>query len=253
MTVVLLPSLGRAATDFDRLADDLRAAGYGVIAVDLPGVGAAASLPVGEDLHQIATDVVARIAAAQTAAGASGPTPADGSTPPFDLLGHAYGNRIARCIAADHPGLVRSLVLLGCGGKVPGDPAARAALGRCFSLPEGTPAHRVAVREAFFAPTSEVPESWTVGWWPEAAAAQSRASAATPVDDWWIPPEPVPVLAVVGADDRISPPENARALAGELGGRGRVEIVAAAGHALLPERPTALADAVAGFLSGLDS
>jgi len=282
VTVVLLPSLGRPATDFGRLADDLRAAGHRVVALDLPGVGTAvggaagagnavavggAEARAGDGLHGIAADVAARIRACVGQLGrsdgtgppdetgfldATGPTdgpPAGGRR--VDIVGHAFGNRVARCLTVDHPELVRSLVLLGCGGKVPADPVAREALGRCFSLPAGTAAHREAVAEAFFGPGNEVPPSWLVGWWPEAAAAQSRASAATPVDDWWLPPDPIPVLAVVGADDRISPPGNAIELARVVGPRCRVEIIPGAGHALLPERPEALASAVRAFLAEL--
>jgi pimeloyl-ACP methyl ester carboxylesterase len=263
VTVVLLPSLGRPASDFDRLADDLRAAGHRVVALDLPGVGAAAAAGsaagsatrAGDDLHAIAADVAARVVASVARLDPPDGPGRSGSPQPssrrVDVVGHAFGNRVARCLAADHPELVRSLVLLGCGGKVPGDPAARDALGQCFSLPEGTTRHRAAVAEAFFGPGNEVPSSWEVGWWPEAAAAQSRASAATPVDDWWLPPEPVSVLAVVGAADRISPPGNAIELARALGPRCRVEIIPGAGHALLPERPAALAAAVGAFLAGL--
>lgn len=60
------------------------------------------------------------------------------------------------------------------------------------------------------------------------------------------------VLAVVGQEDRISPPANAIDLVDSVGGRGRLEIVADAGHALLPEQPEAVADALVDFLSQVD-
>ncbi len=66
------------------------------------------------------------------------PTASGTSATPFHLVGHAYGNRVARCLAADRPDRVASLILLGCGGKVPGDDEARAALIECFTEPEGS-------------------------------------------------------------------------------------------------------------------
>jgi pimeloyl-ACP methyl ester carboxylesterase len=234
--VVLLPSLGRPATDFDHLVSRLRAEGWAVEPLELPGVGGAADRPVGPDLHAIAADVVDRIG---------------GLGWPVHLVGHAFGNRVARCLAADHPGRVASLTLLGCGGKVPGDKEARSALVGCFTGVPGTEAHRRSVATAFFAPGNPVPEAWATGWWPEAAVAQGAASEATSVDEWWVPPAPMPVLALVGAADRISPPANAEDLVAQVGERGRLQVVAGAGHALLPEQPEAVAGAVTGWLRQL--
>jgi len=206
---VLLPSLGRPRTDFELLVSALEKTGREAHALDLPGVGDAAARPVGADLHAIASDVVDRLGHVGR---------------PFHLVGHAFGNRVARCLATDRPELVASLTLLGCGGKVPGDDAARTALVGCFTESPGSRRHREAVATAFFAPGLHVPPSWDTGWWPEAAAAQGRATEATPLADWWVPPAPVPVLAVVGADDRISPPANAADLVASVGDRGRLVV-----------------------------
>jgi pimeloyl-ACP methyl ester carboxylesterase len=37
---------------------------------------------------------------------------------PVHLIGHAFGNRIARCLAVDQPSLVRSVTLLAAGGLI---------------------------------------------------------------------------------------------------------------------------------------
>jgi pimeloyl-ACP methyl ester carboxylesterase len=235
--VVLLPSLGRPRSDFDHLVSALQSTGRKAVALDLPGVGDAVERPVGRTLHEVATDVVARIG---------------GLPSPVHLIGHAYGNRVARCLAADHPDRVASLTLLGCGGKVPGDAEARDALIRCFTESPGSDAHRTVVATAFFAPGATVPPDWLTGWWPDAAAAQGAASEATPVEEWWVPPAPLPVLALVGENDRISPPANARDLIAQVGKRGRLVIVPAAGHALLPEQPEAVARALTERLTESD-
>lgn len=235
--VVLLPSLGRPATDFDALVCSLRGAGREALALDLPGVEGVPAGDDGDDLHDLAASVAGRIA------------PLGGEV---HLVGHAFGNRVARCLAADRPDLVGSLILLGCGGKYPGDPEARRALADCFTEEAGTPEHRAAVATAFFAPMSEVPPSWEVGWWPEAAEVQRRATERTPVAEWWVPPASLPVLALVGEDDRISPVPNAADLVDRVGERGHLEVIPRAGHALLPEQPEQVAGAVLSFLAPVD-
>lgn len=229
--VVFVASLGRPGSDLDVLAEAAAGAGWSATTVDLHGIGSSPELPEGSDLHDIAADV--------------GDVLAGG--PPAVVLGHAFGNRVARCLAADRPDLVSGLVLLGCGGRVPGDAEARSALGRCFDTALGPAEHRRAVATAFFAPGSDA-SVWTDGWWSGAAERQVAALAVTSIDDWWFPPDPVRVLAIVGADDRISPPANAAGLVALLGGRGELLVVAGAGHALVPERPAAVADALVGFL-----
>jgi len=97
-----------------------------------------------------------------------------------------------------------------------------------------------------------VPPSWETGWWPAAARAQGRATEATPLADWWVPPDPLSVLAVVGRDDRIAPPANAVDLVASVGRRGRLVVVDRAGHALLPEQPEAVAASVVAMVDDLD-
>jgi pimeloyl-ACP methyl ester carboxylesterase len=235
--VVLLASLGRPGTDFDQLETAIETTGRQAVAVDLPGVALAVDRPAGADLHALAAEVAARI---------------EPLGPKVHLVGHAFGNRVARCLATDHPDRVASLCLLGCGGKVPGDAEATDALLRCFTEEPGSAAHTEAVATAFFAPGNPVPPSWSTGWWPEAARLQGAAARATAVDDWWVPPTPIPVLALVGAEDRIAPPDNARHLVDAVGERGRLVVIPRAGHALLPEQPEAVADAVLQFLAVVD-
>lgn len=141
---MLLPSLGRPRTDFDELVAALQLVGRDAVAVDLPGVGDAADRAVGADLHAIAADVAGRVGSLGS---------------PWHLVGHAFGNRVARCLASARPDLVASLILLGCGGKIPGDDEARSALLECFTEPPGSDRHRRAVATAFFAPGRSVPVS----------------------------------------------------------------------------------------------
>lgn len=230
--VVLHPSLGRGAVDFHGLSGCLVAAGYTAAAIDPRGVGRSSGATERLTLHHYAADVAAVVRHL--------------GGEPAHLVGHAYGNRVVRCAAVDHPGLVRSVSLLASGGKAPPDEEARRALKRCFNLSLPPEEHLEAVRTAFFAPGNDA-STWRDGWWPCASSAESQASRATPLDDWWHAGT-APVLVVQGLQDRIAPPENGRLIKEEFGERARLVEIDGAGHAMLPEQPVAIARHLLAFL-----
>jgi pimeloyl-ACP methyl ester carboxylesterase len=222
--VVLAPSLGRPPTDFDALAAALRADGRDVIGVDLCAVTAA------HDLHGYAAQVASSI---------------EGVDGPVHLVGHAFGNRVVRCLAADRPDLVATVTLLAAGGRHPADDEAHHALLACFaSLPSDE--HRAAVATAFFAPGND-PGPFLDGWDAAAAGRQGAAVQATDPDDWWDAGS-APLLVIQGLDDRIAPPANGRDLMAAHPERVTLVEVPNAGHALLPEQPAAVAAALIEFL-----
>jgi pimeloyl-ACP methyl ester carboxylesterase len=169
------------------------------------------------------------------------------------LVGHAFGNRVMRCVAADHPARVRSVTLFGAGGRVPGDAEATAALGRVLWQRGSDDDVRDALRVCMFAPGNEPPADWVDGWDPTLAHVQHEASSATPVEHWWRAGESVPVLVVQGLQDRLAPPANGRGLVAELGARARLTEIDAMGHAMLPEQPAALAAVLVAFLAEVDA
>ncbi|MDQ6697695.1 MAG: alpha/beta hydrolase [Actinomycetota bacterium] len=233
VAVVLHPSLGRPASDFDALAERLVEASFRVLGIDPQGVGGDAPPDTNDlTLHDLADDVLGVLDEAGLAT--------------VHLVGHALGNRVVRCLAADHPDRVRSLTLLAAGGRVEGDDEARSALISCFDDQSPDDLRLDAVRTAFFAPGNDVPSSWRTGWYPAAAALQSAAVRRTPTEDWWSAGQ-APMLVVQGLQDRVAPPENGRTLRDQRPSTTLVEIDGA-GHALLPERPDAVAEAVLGFL-----
>lgn len=230
--VVMLPSMGRGATDFDRLADDVAAAGYRVACPEPRGVGASAVPDREETLATLASDVAAVI------------SELDGG--PAVVVGHAYGNRIARMTATNHPELVESLVLLACGGFIPVTDEMAAAMRAIFD-PRNPPDVRLdAVGRAFFAPGNDA-SVWADGWFAKLARAQEQATVSTPVGDWWAGGT-APMLAVQPAYDRLAVPANADALVEAVGARVEVVVIPDAGHALLPEQPEAVAQTVIGWL-----
>jgi pimeloyl-ACP methyl ester carboxylesterase len=231
-SVVMIPSLGRGASDFFGLAERLAGAGLTSIAVDPRGIGESTGPSEGLTLHDYASDVVMLCESCGAIR--------------VDVIGHAFGNRVARCLATYRPDLVRRVVLLAAGGQQRIDPGVREALGRCFDTASSNDDHMASVATAFFAPGHD-PSPWRDGWFGEAARAQIAAVERTPFDRI-ASAGTADVLLIQGTRDRVAPPEVGRAVAAAIGSRARyVEVDA--GHAMLPECGDDIARAVIDFLS----
>ena len=102
---------------------------------------------------------------------------------PAFVLGHAFGQWIGRCVAADHPRLVRGMILAAAAAKA-ANPALREHLAKCVDTTLPDPVRLAALQVAFFAPGHD-PSSWLGNWHPVASKSQRAASAATPQGDWW--------------------------------------------------------------------
>lgn len=230
--VVLVPSLGRGGADFDQLGQALGHAGFRVLAFDPRGVGESRASLDDLTLHDLSADVALLIEQLDEAS--------------VHVVGHAYGNRVARSLAADRPDLVRTVTLLAAGGLIAPDDEVSASGARCFQLGLLDVERLEDIRSAFFGPNSD-PSVWLDGWWPSAAAAQTAAGRATPLDDWWTAGQ-APLLVIQGLHDRLAIPANGHALKEQLGARVRVVDLPDAGHALLPEQPEAIAGEMVAFL-----
>jgi pimeloyl-ACP methyl ester carboxylesterase len=230
--VILYPSLGRAGNDFDRLAQGLARSGYHAIAVNPPGVATPLGEPAWTDLSDIAADLWAIIDQAQLDR--------------VVLVGHAFGNRVVRATSAARADDVDALVLLACGGDVAPGPEVFPNFFNCFNEQLDRETHSRSVQAAFFAPGNE-PGEWTEGWYPELAKCQREAVAATDFEEFGMGGT-APGLIVQGLDDVIAPPQNAWNLVARRPDT-RVVGLPDCGHAMLPEQPTAILDAVVSFLA----
>ncbi len=230
--VILLASLGRPAEDFDHLATALAAAGYRALAPQPRGIGGSSAAIVGVSLDDLAADVAAVI----DWTGESAVT----------LIGHAFGNRLARNTARLYPERVARVALLACGGQVPMSPEAMHDLTSCFHLDLPAETHLEHVRRAFFAPGND-PAVWKGGWYPETATMQSTAVRGSDHAAWMLGGGQ-PMLIVQALQDAIAPAGNARALLDAAPDRMTLAEIDNAGHAMLPEQPQAIADAVTAWL-----
>jgi pimeloyl-ACP methyl ester carboxylesterase len=231
-TIVLLPSLGRGAEDFDAIADRLADAGYRVLRPQPRGVGDSAGPWQGLNLHDLAADLAAVIEHA-------------GTGPAF-VVGHAFGNRVARMLATDRPDLVRAVSLIAANvGKDPSPANVRAAI-RASSNPALPEEERLAaLRFVFFAPGNDA-RLWLTGWHPDVLAAQRIAGDLTSREADYAAGK-APVLYVQPDHDPLARVEDANEYKRALGERVTVVVIAHASHAVIVEQPAAVSDALIAY------
>jgi len=158
--VVVLPSYGRdGGDDFDPFTATLIDAGYRVLRPQPRGIAGSTGPMTAVGLGDFGDDIAQVI-------GKLGHGPAV-------VLGHAFGNFVARTVATDHPDQVTAVILAAASGPNVA-PEVNAAPFRAGdpTLPE---ADRLAALElAFFAPGHD-PSSWLTGWYPRTLAMQHAA------------------------------------------------------------------------------
>jgi pimeloyl-ACP methyl ester carboxylesterase len=234
--VVLLPSLGRGAEDFDPIAERLAGAGYRVLRPQPRGIGRSEGPLADMDLHDCAADVAAVIAHA-------------GNGPAF-VVGHAFGNRVARMLATDRPELVAAVALVAANiGKAPSPPDVRAAIRNSAdaSLPDEQ--RLAALRYAFFAPGND-PSTWLDGWHPDVLAAQRVAGDRTAREEDFAAGQ-APILYLQPGYDPLAHVEDAEAFKAQFGERVTIVVIANASHAVITEQPAAVSDALVEYARGL--
>jgi pimeloyl-ACP methyl ester carboxylesterase len=188
----------------------------------------------GTTLHDLAGDVVGVIEAIGCG--------------PAHLVGHAFGNRIARCLAVDRPSLVRSVTLLAAGGGLIGPPTPLGKPFRNATQVKMNGSDCVTMLGArWLSPASDPKILERVECWPAIFIAHLATSRNVPLEDWWSDGT-APLLVIQGLDDAAAPPGNGHALREQLDQRARVIDLPRAGYFLLLEQPEAVVQAVSEFL-----
>ncbi|HIB83969.1 MAG TPA: alpha/beta hydrolase [Chromatiaceae bacterium] len=223
--LLMIASLGRGGEDFVPLMRTLDSQRFHCIALDQRGVGNSGGELNNISLHDLANDCRDLLTALNCT--------------PAHIIGHAFGNRVARCLAADHPDAVRSCTLLGAGGKIPADPDLQANFIAALKGELVDEDFHRAIRDAHFSAQSDS-GCWRTGWWTNAARSQAKAARDTQRSDWWHGGDS-PLLVIQGNDDRMAPPANGLAIKQEFGARVTLHTIADAGHALLLEQPEEIA------------
>jgi pimeloyl-ACP methyl ester carboxylesterase len=239
--VVMLPSRGRGAEDFDDVADELVKAGFRVLRPQPRGAALSLGPMQNLTLHDLANDVAAVIRNA-------------GDSGPAIIVGHAFGSWVARMTAIDHPELVRGVVMVAAAAKAypvgfPGAKELSEAVRKSgdFALPSGE--RLKYLRLAFFAPNSDA-RVWLQGWHPAADEVQLAAGRATKQSEWWSGGG-VPLLDLQGELDPFKPRSAENEMREEFGERVSVVVIPHASHALIPEQPAAVTAAILAWISRL--
>ena len=237
--IVLLPSLGRSGEDYDAVATMLASQGFRVLRPQPRGIGRSKGPMDGLNMHDLAADVARAIESENKG--------------PVIVVGHAFGNFVARQIAADRPDLVRGVVVAAASaGKVPpgstekpiGPEMRQAVDGPSdMSLPESK--RLEYLRIAFFAPGND-PKVWLGGWNAEVHHMELHAREHTPVDDYFAAGT-APILDLQAEHDPVAPRRFSGVLKSMLGDRVTIIVIPNASHALFPEQPNAVAQAIATF------
>jgi pimeloyl-ACP methyl ester carboxylesterase len=232
--VVLLPSLARDSEDYDDVASGLAAAGFRVLRPQPRGIGQSRGPMTNISLHDFARDIAEVI----NALGGGRAV----------VVGHAYGNWVARMTAVDYPDLVRGVVIAAAAAKQY-DPKLTVAVTQAGN-PDLSDEQRLgALRFAFFAADND-PTIWLKGWHPEIRETQRAAVAAVKQSDWWSGGT-APLLDLQAAQDPFKPESKRNEMKDEFGDRVTVSVIPNASHALIPEQPKAVVDALATWIKGL--
>lgn len=242
-SIVILPSLGRSGEDYAVVSRMLAEDGFRVLRPQPRGIGQSVGPMEGLNTHDLAADVAAAIETEKAA--------------PAVVVGHAFGNFVARQIAADRPDLVRGVVVAAASaGKVPPGstekpigPEMRKAIDGP-SDPSLSEEQRLAyLKIAFFAPGHDA-SVWLDGWSVPVHHMESHAREHTPVDDYFAAGI-APILDLQAESDPVAPRRFAGVLKSMLGDRVTIVVISDASHALIPEQPAAVSKAIGDFTRSL--
>jgi pimeloyl-ACP methyl ester carboxylesterase len=238
--IVMLPSRGRGAEDFDAVAIELAKAGFRVVRPQPRGAGQSRGPMHGLTLHDLARDIATVI------------RHEDGG--PAVIVGHAFGSWVARMTAVDDPELVRGVVMAAAAAK-----AYPAGFSGAKELSDavrksGDPALADSdrlnyLKFAFFAPGNDA-RVWLRGWYPDVDEAQSAAGRATKQSEWWSGGM-APLLDLQGVLDPFKPRSAENEMREEFGGRASIVVIPRASHALIPEQPAAVTAAILAWIGKL--
>ena len=232
--IVLLPSSQRDSLDFDDIAARIAAKGFRVLRPQPRGMGRTTPPTDALDLDVLAADVALVIS--KLGGGRA------------IVAGHAFGHFVARVVDLNHPQLVRGVVVIAGAARV-----FPAGLSTALDTASDTRAPRDAriagLRRAFFADGND-PSEWLDGWHPELRDVYRKAGAKPPKETWW-PVTHSPILDLQAAEDPWRPPASRNELKDVLGDKVTVRVIDHASHALIPEQPAAVAEAIAVWARSL--
>ena len=233
--LIMLPSLGRGVEDMVDVAHRIARQGFSVCLLNPRGIGQSMGPMNDLTLDDLAQDVM-RVIRTLT-------------DQPVVIAGHAFGNWVARNVATRYPQHIRGVVLIAAAHNTI-RPELAQHINNCMDISLSDEIRLSSLQQAFFA-TGHDARTWLNGWYPEVAQMQRLASQACPRHLWWHAGT-APILDLQAEQDPFAPGETAEVLAHALGvGRVKVVRVQNASHALIPEQPEAVTQAIVLFMQSI--
>jgi pimeloyl-ACP methyl ester carboxylesterase len=233
-TLILAAGNGRPASQLNDLAAGVAASGIRVVTYNYRTLGASTGAIDGLTLHDYANDLW-RVA---DALGAE----------KIHLAGKTYGNRVVRAASHDRPDRVLSVILIGAGGDIMPD-AETIALYKRYVDPRTPKDEWLNLQgQLMYAPGNEhfAALDAAEGEHPALAAAQVKASDATPKAEW-AEGGTAPMLVMTCLLDRVAVPESALSIAKSRPNTWLVGLPGC-GHNMLNERGPALIRLMSEFI-----
>jgi len=236
--LVLLAAGGQDASSFNDFAPLLNKAGYKTVAINRRGFAESKGPLEDLTLHDLANDIAGVI---QMLGGNA-----------VHVLGWAFGNRVARCLAEDYPHLVKTIILLAAGGQVPSEPETLKKIALLGNPNSSSEERLEALKSWLFSPSTDIETVIQVfrgrKTWPKAQQAHIKASQATPLMEWWNGGK-APMLVIQGLDDKAAVPENGNILKRENRERVKLVNIENTGHFMIYDQSIQVADEIISFLS----
>ncbi len=163
--VVVIPSYGRdGGDDFEPFTAALVGAGYRVLRPQPRGIGESIGPMTDVTLDDLGDDIAHIID--QLGQGRAA------------VLGHAFGNFVARAVATNHPDMVAAVMLAAAAGRsVPAEINVAPMRAGDPTLPDDE--RLAALRLAFFAPGHDA-SIWLTGWYPQTLRMQVASVDGVP-------------------------------------------------------------------------
>ena len=236
--VVLLPSSIRDSEDFDNVAERIANGGYLVLRPQPRGMGDSRGPVENFTLHTLADDVATTIRQL-------------GKGIPAIIVGHAFGHYVARVTDLDHSSLVRGVVIAAGEQRYQNDPSLRVSLDCASNTSLPRDERLQHLYHAFFVSTSDA-SVWLSGWYPELRSFYRNAAQVPPKSEWW-PITHSLILDLQATEDPWRPSQSRNELKDKLGSFVTVQVIEGASHALFPEQPEKVADAILNWIATLTS
>jgi 3-oxoadipate enol-lactonase/4-carboxymuconolactone decarboxylase len=242
--LVLGPSLGTSAPTLWGACAGLLTERYHVIGWDLPGHGGSPAARQYFDLPALADSVLALVDGVLADRGERGGT--------FFYAGDSVGGAVGLQLLLDHPGRISAAAVICSGARIgtPQNWLERAETVRANGTPSmvtgsaarwfaaGFVERRLAIASALLQALQDT-ERFSYSWTCEALAAfdvRDRLAEIT-----------VPVLAVAGSDDVVTPPEFAQEIAAGVR-NGRLAVIQGVAHLAPAENPAEVAALIGNFI-----